>query len=185
MREETASTCNECGHELQDQAATCENCAKGLAEGSSSSPDPAVNRPPSLVSSVPQITFVFEVDTDPHYFAEVVTEQEIDYPDPAPELTRIELTGSEISIGRANEAGSVVPDLDIVALTDDPAVSSRHAVVRPGTDGKITIVDVGSTNGTFLEKVDSAAIAPGEPTELDLGTPIYLGAWTRLRIVSR
>lgn len=140
-------------------------------------------RPPSLVSSGPRMKIVVEVDADPAYFAEVVTEDEIGFPEPAPDLCRVELVGSEINIGRANEATSIEPDLDIVSLTGDPAVSSRHAVFRPDGNGGIIIVDVGSTNGTFLAEVDSVAIAPGEPTQVELGTPIFVGAWTRLRIV--
>ena len=68
-------------------------------------------------------------------------------------------------------------------LTGDQAVSSRHAVLRVADDGNFAIVDVGSTNGTFLDAVDSDAIAQGQAVEIKPGTAIYLGAWTRLTIL--
>lgn len=177
------TTCTTCGKSHEGQGPQCEACETGLESAQPATGQGEPTRPPSLVSAGPRMKIVVEVDADPAYFAEVVTEDEIGFPEPPPALCRVELVGSEINIGRANEATSVEPDLDIVSLTGDPAVSSRHAVVRPDGNGGIVILDVGSTNGTFLAEVDSVAIAPGEPTTVELGTPIFVGAWTRLRIV--
>ncbi len=142
-------------------------------------------RPPSLVEGAgDRLRLVVEVDIDRTYFDEVVTEEEISFPDPPIDTQRIELSGSEIQIGRTNESNAIVPDLDITALTGDPAVSSRHAVIRPDDDGGMVILDVGSTNGTFLLDVESVGIEPGLPTPVSVDEPIYLGAWTRLTVVS-
>ncbi|MGB5759391.1 MAG: FHA domain-containing protein, partial [Acidimicrobiales bacterium] len=123
------------------------------------------------------------VAVDRAYFDEVVSDGEIDFPDPVPGDRELELPGTELHIGRTSESRAIHPDIDVAALTGDQAVSSRHAVLRVANDGSLTIVDVGSTNGTFLDAVDSEAITHGVPTEVKPGVPIYVGAWTRLTVL--
>jgi hypothetical protein len=123
------------------------------------------------------------VSVDRTYFDEVVNDGEIDFPDPAPAETELELAGNELHIGRTSESRAIHPDIDVADLTGDQAVSSRHAVLRVAADGGYTIVDVGSTNGTFLDAVDSEAITQGVPVDVQPGKPIFVGAWTRITIV--
>lgn len=146
--------------------------AEAEAEG------PAGERP------VPEVHRLrLSVAVDRAYFDEVVNDGEIDFPDPVPGDQELELPGTELHIGRTSESRAIHPDIDVAALTGDHAVSSRHAVLRVANDGSLTIVDVGSTNGTFLDAVDSEAITHGVPTEVKPGVPIYVGAWTRLTIL--
>lgn len=124
-----------------------------------------------------------EIAVDRAFFDQVVTGGEIDFPsDPVPAQT-IEIAGDEIHIGRTSESRAIHPDIDIAELTEDQAVSSRHAVIRVVEDGKLQLIDVGSTNGTFLESPSSEAIEQGETRELAPGIPFYVGAWTKLTIV--
>lgn len=134
----------------------------------------------SVVSDVdvPRITVTISVDTE--FFAEVVNEGEIELPDPVPADQELELAGTEFHIGRTSESRAIHPDIDVADLTSDQAVSSRHAVLRVANDGALTIVDVGSTNGTFLDSVEAEALTHGIPFEVKPGTPIFVGAWTRL-----
>lgn len=127
---------------------------------------------------VPRIMVTVSVDRD--FFDEVVNDGEIDFPDPVPADQELSLAGQEFHIGRTSESRAIHPDIDVAALTNDQAVSSRHAVLRVADDGTLTIVDVGSTNGTFLDGVDSEAITDGVPHELKPGIAVYVGAWTRL-----
>jgi pSer/pThr/pTyr-binding forkhead associated (FHA) protein len=55
-------------------------------------------------------------------------------------------------------------------LGDDPVISRRHAQVSRGADGQLTIEDLGSANGTFVndERLDAART-------LDLGDVIRVG----------
>jgi pSer/pThr/pTyr-binding forkhead associated (FHA) protein/predicted Ser/Thr protein kinase len=55
-------------------------------------------------------------------------------------------------------------------LGDDPVISRRHARVSRGADGQLTIEDLGSANGTFVndERLDA-------PRTLDLGDVIRVG----------
>lgn len=74
--------------------------------------------------------------------------------------TVIDLTDSPITIGRASDATLV--------LNDDYA-SSRHARLFP-QDGQWIVEDLGSTNGTYLERSKVT-----RPTPVPLGVPIRIG----------
>lgn len=56
-------------------------------------------------------------------------------------------------------------------VVDDPYVSGRHADIT-ASGGSISIVDVGSTNGTL---VNGVKIEPGVPVEIRLGDEITVG----------
>ncbi len=179
----TTITCTHCGETCAKDDVFCEACGFDFIAGSL--PAAEQTRPPSLVtpqsdSSGP--TVLLEIAVDESYFGEVVTEGEIAFPDPLPADQQLEFTGSEIHIGRTSESRAVHPDVDVALLTNDPAVSTRHAVLRFADDGTFTIQDVGSTNGTFLAAPDSSAISPGDTITLEPGTPVFVGAWTRLTV---
>ena len=74
--------------------------------------------------------------------------------------TSIGLTDQQITIGRANDATLV--------LNDDYA-SSRHARIFP-QDGQWIVEDLGSTNGTYLDRQKVT-----RPTPVPLGVPIRIG----------
>lgn len=75
--------------------------------------------------------------------------------------TRIGLSGQPILIGRADDSTLV--------LTDDFA-SSRHARLTPRGDGEWMVEDLGSTNGTFLDRTRVHT-----PTPVPAGVPIRIG----------
>jgi selenocysteine lyase/cysteine desulfurase len=64
--------------------------------------------------------------------------------------------GDELVIGRESEGDG--------RLGDDPAISRRHARLVRAADGSLTIEDLGSTNGTWVNGVRVVAqpIAPGD-----------------------
>jgi pSer/pThr/pTyr-binding forkhead associated (FHA) protein len=57
----------------------------------------------------------------------------------------------------------------------DAFASGRHAEITLGADGTATLVDVGSTNGTFLA---GERLAANEPVALEDGTSVTLGKTT-------
>lgn len=74
--------------------------------------------------------------------------------------TSLGLTDQQITIGRANDATLV--------LNDDYA-SSRHARLFP-QDGQWVVEDLGSTNGTYLDRQKVT-----QPTPVPTGVPIRIG----------
>ncbi|MFF3457864.1 FHA domain-containing protein [Streptomyces sp. NPDC002730] len=75
------------------------------------------------------------------------------------------LHGGQIRIGRSAEAD--VP-------LDDPDVSRLHCAVTVAEDGRVTVADLGSTNGTTL---DGAALST-RPVRLPAGALLRLGEST-------
>lgn len=74
--------------------------------------------------------------------------------------TSLGLADQQITIGRANDATLV--------LNDDYA-STRHARIFP-QDGQWIVEDLGSTNGTYLDRQKVA-----QPTPVPVGVPIRIG----------
>jgi pSer/pThr/pTyr-binding forkhead associated (FHA) protein len=74
--------------------------------------------------------------------------------------TSMGLADQQITIGRANDATLV--------LADDYA-SSRHARLFP-QDGQWIVEDLGSTNGTYLDRQKVT-----QPTPVPVGVPIRIG----------
>ncbi|HUZ27370.1 MAG TPA: FHA domain-containing protein [Streptosporangiaceae bacterium] len=74
--------------------------------------------------------------------------------------TVIGLSDAQITIGRADDATLV--------LTDDYA-STRHARLFP-QDGQWLVEDLGSTNGTYLDRQKVT-----QPTPVPVGVPIRIG----------
>lgn len=74
--------------------------------------------------------------------------------------TTIGLNDQQITLGRANDATLV--------LNDDYA-SSRHARLFP-QDGQWVVEDLGSTNGTYLDRQKVT-----QPTPVPVGVPIRIG----------
>jgi len=65
--------------------------------------------------------------------------------------------------------GRKAPD-DDGRLGDDPEISRRHAYISRGADGRLTIEELGSANGTFVngERIDT-------PLILELGDTVRVG----------
>jgi hypothetical protein len=61
--------------------------------------------------------------------------------------------GDNISIGREGSD---------VNFPDDPFISGRHAQASIGADGRFTLTDLGSKNGTFIRITDEAPLANGD-----------------------
>jgi pSer/pThr/pTyr-binding forkhead associated (FHA) protein/tRNA A-37 threonylcarbamoyl transferase component Bud32 len=73
--------------------------------------------------------------------------------------------GDEFTIGRAESGDG--------RLGDDPELSRRHARLTRGTGGQLTIEDLGSANGTWVN-----GIAIGEPQALEEGDSVRVGKTT-------
>ncbi len=92
---------------------------------------------------------------------------------------RFPLDKPEVSIGRYSAKRGVTPDVDLSSDTADPGVSARHAKLMAKPDNSWVLVDVGSSNGTFLNGSDEP-LAPHAEIPVSDGATINLGAWTRI-----
>ncbi|AXI78647.1 FHA domain-containing protein FhaB/FipA [Peterkaempfera bronchialis] len=75
--------------------------------------------------------------------------------------TTVALQGQTITLGRAHDSTIVL---------DDDYASSRHARIYPDQSGQWIVEDLGSTNGTYLDRQRLTA-----PTPLQPGMPIRIG----------
>ncbi|GAA1151853.1 antibiotic biosynthesis regulator FhaB [Streptomyces hebeiensis] len=75
--------------------------------------------------------------------------------------TTVALQGQTITLGRAHDSTIVL---------DDDYASSRHARIYPDRDGQWIVEDLGSTNGTYLDRTRLTS-----PTPIAPGAPIRIG----------
>jgi pSer/pThr/pTyr-binding forkhead associated (FHA) protein len=75
--------------------------------------------------------------------------------------TTVALQAQTITLGRAHDSTIVL---------DDDYASSRHARIYPDRDGQWIVEDLGSTNGTYLDRTRLTT-----PTPIALGAPIRIG----------
>lgn len=122
------------------------------------------------------------ITVDAEFFAASVGDVDLVLPDPIPDAQVVPLAGIRILIGRTSTSRGIFPAIDVRALTDDPAVSSRHAMLERAPDGSWTLTDLGSTNGTFLTAQADPAIDAGIALPITPGTSVYLGAWTCIEL---
>ncbi|MFI5042889.1 MAG: FHA domain-containing protein, partial [Acidimicrobiales bacterium] len=119
------------------------------------------------------------VSTDLAYFARAGAEG-LEPPEGRPDLA-VRLVAPRVLIGRRSHALGVSPDIDLSGDLEDPGASRLHAILERRPDGSYSVIDPGSTNGTFLN--DCADPIPSSvPIGLRAGDCIYVGAWTRIRI---
>ncbi len=86
--------------------------------------------------------------------------------------TEFQLWAEESNIGRWDADNGIFPDIDLDAHDPDAKVSRRHA--RIVYRGNIHMIeDLGSTNGTFLNR--GRRLLPGSPQVLSEGDEIIVG----------
>jgi hypothetical protein len=91
------------------------------------------------------------------------------------------LSDDESQIGRWDADGGIFPDVDLDADDPEAKVSRRHARIMRRND-KYFIEDLGSTNGTFINR--GRRLLPGDRQSLNDGDEIIVGkTFLRFHIV--
>lgn len=191
--------CPHCGEMNGHDALFCESCGYDFVTGQAPEPEPAPTPPPAPIVSAaagsvepaaatatPTIAtgwiVVVEVDIAWHSLKGELA----DRPLPPPSTSTVPLVHHTSLIGRTSQSRGLKPE---VPLDADTAVSRRHAQFV-FEDDELRIVDLSSTNGTYVltgtdEPSDATLpIAASTPTVLADGDRVYLGAWSRLTVRS-
>ena len=144
--------CNNCGHKNPLGANFCSSCGSPLERDLD---DPT--------------TITFQVEGGR---AEPDDEVSFDLDDIPPEggllvVVRGPIAGARLALNKDVTTAGRHPQSDL--FLDDITVSRRHAEFVRGADGKFSVRDVGSLNGTYLnrERVETAPLANGD--ELQIG----------------
>jgi hypothetical protein len=175
--------CPNCGLSNDSSNLFCEQCGYDFTTGQAP-PQPATVEPPAEPASTPDSTvkWVVVVEVDPVWYA--LKGSLADQPCPPPSSSTVALAQKTALIGRSSQSRDIHPE---IALEGDTGVSRRHAqFVRDG-DG-VSVIDLSSTNGTYVVPAgtdpaeDTEAVEAGQPTPLHDGDRVYLGAWSRLTV---
>jgi len=91
------------------------------------------------------------------------------------------LSELESQLGRWDADGGIFPDVDLDSEDPEAKISRRHARITL-KNGQYFLEDLGSTNGTFVNR--GKRLKPGEPQPLSEGDEIIVGkTFLRFHIV--
>jgi hypothetical protein len=100
-------------------------------------------------------------------------------------IRRFSLRGASMLIGRYSVHRGIDPEIDLGGTHEDPAVGRAHAQLVSRPNGCWAVVDLESTNHTYLNDFTADPIRPNVVVDLRDGDRIYLGTWTRLTVHAR
>jgi hypothetical protein len=167
----TRGPCPVCGSRPTTVDQFCEECGYDF-----------VNQKGGVVpehADTPDTIWEIVVHADRGYYNTLETDG-IPFPaDYAPRTFRI--VAAQTTVGRRNEASGVHPDIDLSGDPEDTGISRRHAMFVRAGDGSLSVVDVGSANGTTLND-DVTPMAPDTPVIVTDGDCIHLGAWSTMTV---
>lgn len=166
--------CTECGHENPDTARFCSQCghrieqpvsAERSAESTANITLPAEGEHERAEAADLSADDAAAVDALPAGSALLVVQR-------GPSAgSRFLLDTDEVSAGRH-------PDSDI--FLDDVTVSRRHAVFRRTRDG-FAVADVGSLNGTYVnrDRIDEILLSGGDEVQIGKYRLVYFASQAR------
>ena len=175
----SALECPNCGESYVEGDIFCENCGLDLLSGTLPEEVESQAASPDHGAS----TATISVDLG---FFERMQFAGVEPPGELPEPVVIELPPTDILVGRQSDSRGTFPEIDLRSVfgaessATDPAVSSTHCRLHRGANGW-TVTDLDSTNGTYVGG-ETDALPPGRPMNLMPGTPIFVGAWTRIEL---
>ena len=178
----SAVACTHCGTPNLADALFCEACGYDFTTGQA---PPSTEEAPAVADGA-QMTptgWVVVVEVDSTWYQ--LKGQLADRPCPEPTSSTITLVGATALIGRSSQSRQLSPE---ITLDGDTGVSRRHAQLLFGADGTWTVVDLGSSNGTYVVAADAAptpdleAVAVGIPHPVGDRDAIFVGAWTKLTL---
>jgi len=190
--------CSECGYENMEGLDYCDGCGAKLTPAAAGAGAPA-EAPAAAEAGAPEATQPPAAAEAPSAEAPPAAEPApaeapeaaaAPAPAPAPEAAaptfKAKLTivrggrqGHEFLlengnnlVGRWDPETGAFPEVDMEADDPEAKISRKHALIRI-ENGKITVEDIGSLNGTYVNR--QPRLAPGNPVELKSGDEIIIG----------
>jgi len=202
--------CKKCGTGNPDAAKFCDECGTRLeiapaipvAEPAVVEVDPPAYVPPVTdpvvsapeIPEAPRIVSITETDAQPvvplspappeppAVFAvpidAISAKLVIERADAPP--VEFPISGTEATIGRWDADNGVFPDVDLDQYDSEAKVSRRHARIKIA-NGRYTIEDLGSTNGTYVNR--GRRLLPGNPHLIEDNDEVIVGK-TFLRFIT-
>lgn len=187
---EPAEACPHCGAANVRAALFCEECGYDFTTGQTPdaappapSPSPTSGTSPATSPATSPWVVIVEVDREWYELKGSLADTTC----PPASTTTVSLPLGQSLVGRTSQSRGIKPE---VALDTDTGVSRQHAQFA-ATETTLAVVDVSSTNGTYVLVDDDVAdedtvpIQPGVVVSLEAGDRIFLGAWTRLTVRNR
>jgi hypothetical protein len=179
---EGSQYCDECGAPLRPHLSSNGprggSGLKGDADGQNGSRAPSGAKQPEFAGSKPggaTVNFSSSLNSSPRPHAWLVIERG------RSAGKQFTLSDHESQIGRWDADGGVFPDVDLDADDPEAKVSRRHARITL-RDGEYFLEDLGSTNGTFVNR--GKRLLPGYRQALNDGDEIIVGkTFLRFHIV--
>lgn len=159
--------CTRCGHRNAEASRFCSNCGAPLRAG-------AQAERPSETTSTISISGLEAYDAE----ATGQTPTPSLSPEAQAAVDALPLGSALLVVRRGPNSGSrFLLDSDLTTagrhpqsdiFLDDVTVSRRHVEFRRGQDGGFTVADVGSLNGTYVnrERIDSVDLANGDEVQI-------------------
>jgi pSer/pThr/pTyr-binding forkhead associated (FHA) protein len=152
--------CNNCGHRNPEGVNFCSSCGHALlAEGD-------------------EATITLRPGDDPESGEVRLDVEQVEVPHGAGVLvvTRGPNIGARYLLGDQVVRAGRHPESDI--FLDDITVSRRHAEIVPKDRSAYVVRDVGSLNGTYVnrERIDEVQLAPGDELQIGKFKLVYLVA---------
>ena len=149
-----------------------QNSQNSGSNGNSRKEAPALAQSGSLLAE--EVTAIPQFDRESRVHATLVIERGTSAG------KRFQLSSPEANIGRWDADGGVFPEVDLDSDDPEAKVSRRHARISL-RDGNYLIEDLGSTNGTFINR--GRRLAPGDRQPLKDGDEIIVGkTFLRFRV---
>jgi hypothetical protein len=192
--------CGECGYENMDGLDYCDGCgaklgaaAPAAAETAIPAPEAAATASPAAATEAPAAEATSAESAAKAPTGEMIAPAPAAAPAPAPAaaaalfkaklaITRgtirerqgheFELETGNNLIGRWDPDTGSFPEVDLDADDPEAKISRKHALIRID-GGRITIEDIGSLNGTYVNR--QPRLQPGSPEELKDGDEVIIG----------
>ena len=164
---DTSRFCDECGSRLASPPHTTDAQPPAYVPPSRPVSATSVDIPSAVFSATDNSAPVAQVEKTPGTAHAILVIERGDAPG-----TEFRLVNDESTIGRWDADNGVFPDVDLDAFDSDAKVSRRHArIKREG--GKYIIEDLGSTNGTYVNR--GRRLLPGNTEDLNDGDEVIVG----------